>query len=202
MDRPFTEVLKSREPKFPFCLAWANQSWSGIWHGAPDRLLIEQTYPGEADYTNHFYSLLEAFQDERYLTVDDKRVFIIWKPHELPDPKSFTDLWRELAVRNGLNGLYFIGIIGIGEPDWNPHLHGFDAAVTKVSASGHEDQGKLAQRIKGGINEGLRGKTGATAIYRRASSIKQRAKAAMHGRLQVPRILDYAEFVSRAFPRC
>ena len=45
IERPFMDVLASGEPDFPFCLCWANQTWTGIWHGAPDRILIEQTYP-------------------------------------------------------------------------------------------------------------------------------------------------------------
>ncbi|MHC4639834.1 MAG: glycoside hydrolase family 99-like domain-containing protein, partial [Planctomycetota bacterium] len=45
LEQPFNEVLRSGEPNFPFCLAWANQTWTGIWHGAPNRILIEQTYP-------------------------------------------------------------------------------------------------------------------------------------------------------------
>ena len=40
------EVLESGAPDFPFCLAWANQTWTGVWHGAPDRVLMEQRYPG------------------------------------------------------------------------------------------------------------------------------------------------------------
>src|ERR1700730_1489214 len=43
LERPFSEVLTSGQPDFPFCLGWANQSWTGIWHGAADRVLIEQT---------------------------------------------------------------------------------------------------------------------------------------------------------------
>src|SRR6266571_6363918 len=39
LERPFREVLATAEPDFPFCLAWANERWSGIWHGAPDRTL-------------------------------------------------------------------------------------------------------------------------------------------------------------------
>ena len=27
LERPFTEVLSSGKPNFPFCLAWANHSW-------------------------------------------------------------------------------------------------------------------------------------------------------------------------------
>ncbi|MDR1682817.1 MAG: glycoside hydrolase family 99-like domain-containing protein, partial [Candidatus Symbiothrix sp.] len=29
LERPFQEVLESGKPDFPFCLAWANASWTG-----------------------------------------------------------------------------------------------------------------------------------------------------------------------------
>src|SRR5215470_4294323 len=61
LERPFNEVLASGKPDFPFCLCWANQSWTGIWHGAPNTVLIEQTYPGPDDYRRHFDFLLRAF---------------------------------------------------------------------------------------------------------------------------------------------
>ena len=127
LERPFAEVLKSGEPKFSFCLAWANQSWTGIWHGAPDRMLIEQTYPGIQDYEAHFYELLDSFTDERYIKIDGKPVFVVYKPIELPEPKVFTDIWRELAIKSGLPGLYFIG--NVADPLWMPKDNGFDASV-------------------------------------------------------------------------
>jgi hypothetical protein len=58
LERPFTEVLQSKQPDFPFCLGWANESWTGIWHGLRDKILIEQIYPGAGDYVAHFYALL------------------------------------------------------------------------------------------------------------------------------------------------
>jgi hypothetical protein len=108
LERPFNEVLRSGEPDYPFCLAWANQSWSGIWHGAPDRILIEQTYPGRKDYEDHFYALLEAFCDQRYIAVDRKPVFAVLEAAGLPEPERFTDHWRELALKEGFAGVYFI----------------------------------------------------------------------------------------------
>ena len=33
LQRPYEEMLASGRPDFPFCLGWANQTWSGIWHG-------------------------------------------------------------------------------------------------------------------------------------------------------------------------
>jgi hypothetical protein len=127
LERPFAEILKSGEPKFPFCLAWANQSWTGIWHSAPDRILIEQTYPGVQDYKSHFYELLDSLTDERYIKIDGKPVFVVYKPQGLPEPKVFTDIWRELAIKSGLQGLYFIG--NVADPLWIPEDYGFDASV-------------------------------------------------------------------------
>ena len=126
LERPFKEVLATGRPDFPFCLAWANQSWTGIWHGVPDRMLMEQTYPGVKDDKAHFYDVLEAFKDDRYMTVDGKPIFIVYSPDEIPEPKRFTETWRELALKEGLPGLYFIGI---AMPAWNPEPHGFDGSI-------------------------------------------------------------------------
>ena len=127
LERPFDEVLKSGEPNFPFCLGWANHTWSGIWYGCPDDILIEQTYPGLEDYKAHFYKVLEAFSDSRYIKVDNKPLFVVFRPAELPDAKLFTDYWRELAAKSGLKGLYFVGVAF--DPSWVPDRHGFDSAV-------------------------------------------------------------------------
>lgn len=126
IERPFNEVLKSGEPDFPFCLGWANQTWSGIWHGAPNRILIEQTYPGMDDHTRHFYELLDAFNDPRYVKVDGKPLFLIYAPDELPDEKRVLDLWRELAVKEGLKGLHLVAHIQAKDA-WVPASRGYDA---------------------------------------------------------------------------
>jgi hypothetical protein len=145
LERPFGEVLASGKPDFPFCLAWANATWTGIWHGAPDRVLVRQDYPGISDYTAHFFAVLDAFRDERYITVDGKPVFLVFHPVEFPDPIEFTDLWRELALKSGLKGLHLVGIAHSG---WRPEQHGYDAccvdyfstARSKIQAQ-REDHG-------------------------------------------------------------
>jgi hypothetical protein len=110
LERPFEEVLQRMQPDFPFCLCWANESWTGIWHGAPNRLMIEQTYPGPADHSRHFRTLLPAFRDPRYLRVDSKPVFLVYRPENLPDSALFTAQWRNLAACAGLPGLHLIGM--------------------------------------------------------------------------------------------
>lgn len=126
LERVPEEVIETKRPNFPFCLAWANQSWTGIWHGNPGRILMEQTYPGEKDHIAHFHYMLKAFTDDRYLTVDGKPLLVIYRPKELPNSVQVTDLWRELAIQSGLKGLY---IVGQSYGDWNPQKNGFDASV-------------------------------------------------------------------------
>lgn len=111
LERPFLEVLQSGEPDFPFCLAWANESWKGFHHGLDNKraILIEQYYPGVDDYTKHFYEVLPAFKDSRYITIEGKPLFMIYKPLADPEITVFIKIWRKLAIENGLSGIYFIG---------------------------------------------------------------------------------------------
>jgi lipopolysaccharide biosynthesis protein len=87
LEYPFAQVSQSGKPDFPFCLCWANQSWySKFWNGdsvcAP-RLIAEQKYD-EEDIERHFYELLPAFKDKRYMKVDGKCIFMIYRPLEYP----------------------------------------------------------------------------------------------------------------------
>lgn len=127
LERPFSEVLASGQPDFPFCLCWANQTWTGIWHGAPNKVLIEQTYPGETDYRAHFDALLPAFSDPRYIRVQGKPLFVVYRPTELPDAKAFVQLWNQWAQAAGLPGLYFVGVNH--NDRWQPQQDNFDAAI-------------------------------------------------------------------------
>lgn len=110
LHKVFNEVVESGTPDFPFCLGWANETWKGIWHGASlGKALLEQTYPGTEDIKNHFFEVLAAFRDFRYIRVDNKPLFMIYKPEQIENPKEFISLWRQLAKENGLEDIYFVG---------------------------------------------------------------------------------------------
>lgn len=128
IERPFSEVVQSGQPDFPFCVAWANQTWQGTWHGISNKeILIEQTYPGVADHTAHFYCLLSAFQDKRYIEVNEKKLVFIFNPTELPEPARFVELWQNLAIKEGLKGIHFVALHT--PMVWEASLFGFDAVV-------------------------------------------------------------------------
>lgn len=127
LENVFNEVLESGQPDLPFCLAWANESWTGIWHGAADKMLLKQEYPGAADYREHFKLLIKAFNDPRYIRVDDKPLFVVYRPHNLPDCKEFAQVFREEALKHGLKGIYLLG--NNSPDDWNPEKYDFDAVA-------------------------------------------------------------------------
>lgn len=133
LERPFHEVLTSGRPGLSFCLGWANQTWTGIWHGAGDRVLREQSYPGEDDDRAHFAAVLPALRDERYLRVDGRPVFYVFRPEQLPNAAAFVDRWQNLARAAGLDGLYLVAevsdLVGSGPRYVRVREDGFDAAV-------------------------------------------------------------------------
>jgi hypothetical protein len=127
----FDTVLRSGVPNFPFCLAWANTSWNSTWDMAgANRRLIEQSYPGVDDFRRHFETVLPAFHDPRYVRVDGRPLFYVYRPTGLPDAAQFADLWRGWAADAGLPGLYLVGETRIFDRPFVPTQEGFDAAVT------------------------------------------------------------------------
>ena len=108
MEKPIQAVLKSGKPNFPFCLCWANHSWH---NPKTKEIILRQNYEGIDDYKDHFYHVLPAFKDKRYIKIDNKPVFSIFEAESIPNANEYIKLWNELAISEGFNGIYFIGIV-------------------------------------------------------------------------------------------
>lgn len=111
LEKPFQEIIADKNYKFPFMLHWANGSWTKkLWNanGHGDKMLIEQTYPGKEDAINHFYALLPAFRDERYMRIDGKIMFAVDLPLNSPEVENILKIWRELAVKEDIGEFFFI----------------------------------------------------------------------------------------------
>lgn len=130
LERPFNAVLASGTPELPFCLCWANENWTRIWDGGTRNVLLEQKY-GPADDLAHIQSLIPAFRDERYIRINGKPLFAVYRAELLPDPIRTTAIWREEAIRAGVGDLYLVRVEGFDSVRDNvqgPAL-GFDADV-------------------------------------------------------------------------
>jgi len=126
LEKPFNQVLQLGQPRFPFCLSWANEAWTRKWDGGEGHILQPQDYGNEHDWERHFDELLEAFVDERYIRVNNKPLFLIYRPGNIPRCEEMLHFWNTLARRNGLEGIYFARTLGGFTV---PQQKGFDASV-------------------------------------------------------------------------
>jgi hypothetical protein len=129
LERPMDEVLASGTPTLPFCVCWANESWTRTWKGHKDKVLLQQSYSPEDDL-RHILQLLPTLSDDRYIQVDGKPMVLVYRIELLPDPVATAETWRREAEKWGLKGLFLVSIesnyvTGIT----SPRTAGFDATV-------------------------------------------------------------------------
>lgn len=129
LERPVAEILSSGRPDFPFCLCWANENWTRRWDGQDQEVLIAQQY-SPADDLAHIQVLLPYLHDPRYIRIENKPLFLVYRSTALPDPRATTTLWRQQAHASGLEGLYLVKVESFPtERQRHPARDGFDAAL-------------------------------------------------------------------------
>ena len=127
LERPFAEVLSSGKPDFPFCLCWANENWTRIWDGGAQQILLEQNCSAEDDLA-HIRALIPAFADARYIRIDGRPVFLVYRTELLPEPARTAEIWRREVSAVGLGDLYLVRVENFVS-GVDPKKIGFDAAV-------------------------------------------------------------------------
>lgn len=98
LERPFTEVLSSGKPDFPFCLCWANETWSRRWIGVEKEVLVKQEYSDEDDRAHASY-LANAFADKRYIQVNGRPLFVIYRPGDLPNVSATIEIIKSTCYK-------------------------------------------------------------------------------------------------------
>ncbi|WP_102417683.1 glycoside hydrolase family 99-like domain-containing protein [Mycobacterium sp. 4858] len=121
LEKPLEAVLADKEPDFPFCVCWANENWNRRWDGREHEVLIEEDHE-RYDPDAHFEYLGKAFFDPRYIRVDGKPVFLIYRIDQFPDIRSTIARWRAKAQSMGLPGVYLCSV--------RSHMHSMDDAET------------------------------------------------------------------------
>lgn len=105
LEKPAENMLENKKITMPFCFCWANENWSKNWDGGNKEVIVEQDYGDESEWEEHFLYLLPFFKDERYITYDNKPVFIIYKPELIPEVEKMAEYFRKRAVEEGFDGL-------------------------------------------------------------------------------------------------
>jgi len=108
LEKPLKNFLNNNNIDFPFCMSWANVEWTQAWVSKEDNVIMKQEYGDKSNWKEHFDYLLPFFKDSRYIRVDDKPMFTIYKPDEIKHCKEMMEYWDELAKNNGLKGITFV----------------------------------------------------------------------------------------------
>lgn len=123
--KPAENLLKWKDINQPFCFSWANATWARTWSavnaaltswvpedkkGFDDGILIEQTYGDENNWIEHYKYLRDFFLDDRYIKVDNKPMFLIYKLKDIPHAEDMFALWDKLALEDGFDGLHLVSM--------------------------------------------------------------------------------------------
>jgi len=128
LETPLDNMLKTGSPDFPFLYIWANENWTKRWDGQDNEIIIDQKYTHEDDL-NHIRFLCEnVFSDKRYINIDNKPVFVVYRTELLPNINETVRIWREEVKKYGFNDLYLIRVENF-KTDINPSDIGFDASM-------------------------------------------------------------------------
>jgi hypothetical protein len=111
LERPFNEVLASGQPDLPFCLCWANENWTRRWDGQEKQILMAQDY-ANYDPRAHIAWLASAFSDRRYIKVDGKPLWLIWRAASIPNIEQLVDVWRSALHSMGFAGVHLCAVRG------------------------------------------------------------------------------------------
>lgn len=126
LEQPLDIWLKDKTLQLPFCYCWANENWTRRWDGLESEVLVSQTH-SENDDVEFFNELVPALMDQRYIKIEGKPLILIYNPMKMPNPQKTAALWRDLAKKAGLEGIYLACVHSITLP--NPYEIGFDAAI-------------------------------------------------------------------------
>lgn len=127
MEKPVEAKLRNPKENLPFMLCWANENWHRNWEGGCNITLMEQHYSKE-DNIAHFRYLLPFFKDPRYLKINGKPIFALYKIQFIPDIEDLIDTFQNLAHENGFE-LYICKFEAFGSQGHEWLKKGIDASI-------------------------------------------------------------------------
>lgn len=155
----------------PYCLSWANESWTRRWDGKERSVLMAQEYD-EGYEEQVFQDLLPHFLAPHYIRQDGKPILLVHRAQVIPDPPAFAERLQVLARAAGLPGVHVIG--SETTPELDPRALGFDA-VAEFPPVGANTLASAQLRPLEGVQRGFRGRL--MSYPRMASRFEKRREA-------------------------
>ena len=110
MYEPIELIRDESKPNINYCLFWANETWSSRWDGLENHILLKQEYGNENDWLEHINYLITFFKDPKYIKINNKPLFFIYRPIDIP-VETFNNmilLFNKQIKLSGFTGLHLI----------------------------------------------------------------------------------------------
>jgi hypothetical protein len=107
LEKPVEKYLNQKKWNLSFCFSWANEPWTRSWDGKNKNILIDQCYNGMPDIISHIEYLLPFFSDDRYIKIENKPLFLLYRAANITYLEELINTWNLMAKKAGFNGIYF-----------------------------------------------------------------------------------------------
>ena len=110
LEKPI-QIFKELDHELKYCITWANETWTKRWDGKINEILVKQNHNYDVnEWNKHFAYLIEHFKDKKYITINEKPVFCIYRPDLFPRINDFISFFQDQAILHGLKGVHFIAV--------------------------------------------------------------------------------------------
>lgn len=116
LEKPLCLFRDRSDLDMNFCLMWANGNWTKAWDHTDQDILLEQDYDDD-DSVAFADDLNGYFQDNRYVRINGRPLFFVFKPAVIPDARNRIENLREIFHRRHREDpLIFMAQVGSTDP--------------------------------------------------------------------------------------
>ncbi len=98
LHKPVEIMSEDTSNSFPYCLIWANETWSRRWLGEEKEILIKQEYSDE-DTANHARHLCRFFSQEKYIKINGRPLFVVYRPSHIPELEKQVAIFKNTVMQ-------------------------------------------------------------------------------------------------------
>ena len=99
LERGILSYRDNNHANKKFFLCWANENWTRKWNGADHDVLLKQNYSEEDFIEMVEYLCKNYFSNTKYYRIDNKVIFMIYRPNLIPDLYKKIVLMREICKK-------------------------------------------------------------------------------------------------------
>lgn len=107
LEKPLNIFVDSVDIDFPYCLCWANESWTKAFFGSSREVIMKQNESVES-YQNFIHDAIYYLKKSNYICINGKKVLLVYRPQDVPNCKNVLEYWRDYCRKEGVGELYLV----------------------------------------------------------------------------------------------